>query len=76
VVQLVPREAPELAPPKLFEKVVAAAFNQRRKMLRSSLAPLGFTETLIAETGIAPTARAEELGVAEFATLARVLAKI
>jgi 16S rRNA (adenine1518-N6/adenine1519-N6)-dimethyltransferase len=43
-------------------------------MLRSSLAPLGFTETLIAETGIAPTARAEELGVAEFAALARVLA--
>lgn len=74
VVQLVPRAEPEPAPPKLFEKVVAAAFNQRRKMLRSSLAPLGFTETLIAETGIAPTARAEELGVAEFAALARVLA--
>jgi len=75
VVQLVPRAEPVAAPPKLFERVVAAAFNQRRKMLRSSLASLGFTEALITEAGIAPTARPEELGVAEFAALARSLAK-
>jgi 16S rRNA (adenine1518-N6/adenine1519-N6)-dimethyltransferase len=76
VVQLIPREAPEPAPLRAFETVVAAAFNQRRKMLRSSLSGLGFTEGLIAAAGIVPTARAEELGVAEFAALVRIFARL
>ena len=74
VVQLIPRADPESAPIKAFERVTAAAFNQRRKMLRSSLARLGDAEALLSEAKIDPTARPEELGVAEFAALARALA--
>jgi 16S rRNA (adenine1518-N6/adenine1519-N6)-dimethyltransferase len=76
VVVLVPRAIP-LAPASkaVLERVTAAAFGQRRKMLRSSLKALGVpVEPLLARTGIAPTARAEELSVGEFCALARALA--
>ena len=60
----------------MLERVTAAAFGQRRKMLRSSLKSLGpFSDALIAEAGLAPTARAEEIGVEGFAALARAFAK-
>lgn len=74
VVQLVPRTQP-LAPARMetLERVTAAAFGQRRKMLRSSLKSLGPAEEILAATGITPTARAEELSVAEFCTLAEYL---
>ena len=75
VVRLVPRAAP-LAPADKasLERVTAAAFGQRRKMLRSSLKSLGVpTEALLAAAQIIPTARAEELSVAEFCALARAL---
>jgi 16S rRNA (adenine1518-N6/adenine1519-N6)-dimethyltransferase len=75
VVQLLPRPAP-LAPCRLsdLERVTAAAFGQRRKMLRQSLKSLGVdAEGLLAAAGIPPTARAEELGVEQFCTLARGL---
>lgn len=75
VVALAPRAAP-LAPAAkpVLERVTAAAFGQRRKMLRASLKTLGVPpEPLLARAGIAPTARAEELSVAEFCTLARML---
>lgn len=78
VVQLVPRAAP-LAPcgADELERVLAAGFGQRRKMLRQSLKPLGLdAEALLAAAGIAPTARAEELSVAEFCGLARALAAL
>lgn len=56
-----------------LEKITAAAFGQRRKMLRQSLKVLSAdAEGLIARAGIDPTARAEVLSVAEFAALARV----
>ena len=43
-----------------LETVTAAAFGQRRKMLRSSLRALGpFSDAVLAEAGIEPTARAE-----------------
>ncbi|HKW55331.1 MAG TPA: rRNA adenine N-6-methyltransferase family protein, partial [Stellaceae bacterium] len=75
-VRLVPRAAP-LGDCRFadLERVVAAAFGQRRKMLRQSLKPLWPTpqERLIA-AGVAPTARAEELGFEEFCALARALA--
>jgi 16S rRNA (adenine1518-N6/adenine1519-N6)-dimethyltransferase len=48
--------------------LTAAAFGQRRKMLRTSLKPLG-GETLLAAAGIDPTRRAETLSVAEFVRL-------
>ncbi len=72
VVRLVPRG--EGAPPELFaamEKVTAAAFGQRRKMLRSSLKSIfPDTENTLSGMGINPTARAEELGWEDFRRLA------
>ncbi len=61
--------------PALFatmERLTAAAFGQRRKMLRGSLRALG-GEALLAQAGIAPERRAETLNVAEFDRLARLL---
>jgi 16S rRNA (adenine1518-N6/adenine1519-N6)-dimethyltransferase len=57
-----------------LERVTAAAFGQRRKMLRASLRMLGDSEALLAAAGVKPTARAEELRVEEFCALARALA--
>lgn len=76
LVHLIPRKAP-LAPaePEALERVVAAAFGQRRKMLRSALKGLvARPEALLAAAGIAPCARAEELEVAQFCALARAYA--
>jgi 16S rRNA (adenine1518-N6/adenine1519-N6)-dimethyltransferase len=55
-----------------LEKITAAAFGQRRKMLRQSLKPLG-GEVLLEKAGIDPTARPEELKIEQFAALARAL---
>ncbi len=52
-----------------MERLTAAAFGQRRKMLRGSLRGLG-GEALLAKVGIAPERRAETLSVAEFEALA------
>ncbi|MGD9637653.1 MAG: 16S rRNA (adenine(1518)-N(6)/adenine(1519)-N(6))-dimethyltransferase RsmA [Alphaproteobacteria bacterium] len=57
---------------KAMEKVVAAAFNQRRKMLRSSLKTLGQTEELLAQAAIDGTKRAEQLDISDFCRLAKV----
>jgi len=78
VVGLKPRERP-LAPARLktLERVTAAAFGQRRKMLRQSLRTLGAdTAALIAAAHVPETARAEELKVEEFCALARELDKM
>ena len=75
VVAIVPRAAP-LAPADkvVLERVTAAAFGQRRKMLRASLKSLGAApEPLLARAGLPPTARAEELAVEQFCALARAL---
>ena len=75
VVRIVPRAVP-LAPCRreTLERVTAAAFGQRRKMLRQSLKILGpAPENLLADAQIAPTRRAEELSVEEFCALARTL---
>ena len=56
------------------ERVTAAAFGQRRKMLRSSLKSLGVpVEPLLVAASITATARAEELTVGQFCALARAL---
>jgi 16S rRNA (adenine1518-N6/adenine1519-N6)-dimethyltransferase len=76
VVRITPRAEP-LAPadPKAIEAVARAAFGQRRKMLRSALKSLGRDPgRLLAAAEITPTARAEELSVADFAALARAYA--
>jgi 16S rRNA (adenine1518-N6/adenine1519-N6)-dimethyltransferase len=74
LVRLVPRAQP-LAPAAFhtLERVTAAAFGQRRKMLRSSLKSLGDAAALLAATGITPTLRAEQLPVEGFCALARAL---
>ena len=75
VVAILPRAEP-LAPARrpTLERITASAFGQRRKMLRTSLKPLGYSvDTLLASAGVPPTARAEELTVAEFCALARAL---
>ena len=75
VARLTPRPpAARLADLGPLERVTAAAFGQRRKMLRGSLAgvfadPVGILERL----GLQPTARAEELSVADFVRLAGAL---
>jgi 16S rRNA (adenine1518-N6/adenine1519-N6)-dimethyltransferase len=75
VLRLAPRAAPA-HPARLadLERVTAAAFGQRRKMLRQSLKALGGEPGgLLSAAGIDPTARAEALDVAEFCALARAL---
>lgn len=58
-----------------LQRITAMAFNQRRKMLRASLKALGpEIETVLQSVGIAPTARAEEIGLEAFCALARALA--
>ena len=75
VARLTPRPAadrlPDLRP---LERVTAAAFGQRRKMLRGSLAGLfGDPTSVLTDLGLSPTARAEELSVADFVRLASCL---
>jgi len=81
VVHLSPHAAQP--PPALFaamERLTAAAFGQRRKMLRGALralpdaARLGGAEALLAAAAISPERRAETLSVAEFDALARLVA--
>lgn len=75
VVRLTPRRQP-LAPAKreTLERVTAAAFGQRRKMLRQSLKSLGVdAEALCRAAGVEPTARAETLSVEQFCALARAV---
>ena len=60
-----------------LEAVTAAAFGQRRKMLRSSLKSLAASpEALLEEAGVTGTARAEELDIAQFCALARAYRRI
>ncbi len=77
VVHVVPVEPVAQAEPKLLERVTAAAFGQRRKMLRQSL-KTGFRDplALLDAAGIDPTRRAETLAVEEFLLLARLAERI
>ena len=71
VVRLIPRATPAPCELKLLERVTAAAFGQRRKMLRSSLKSLhSDTETWLKSCNIDPTARAETLTLTNFIDLA------
>ncbi|MFO1175425.1 MAG: 16S rRNA (adenine(1518)-N(6)/adenine(1519)-N(6))-dimethyltransferase RsmA [Paracoccaceae bacterium] len=76
VVQLTALAAPRYpADPAILSEVVAAGFNQRRKMLRASLRSIApGIEALLEAAGIAPTARAEEIDLERFCTLARAVA--
>ena len=64
------------APAGLLSSTVAMAFNQRRKMLRSSLKSAApDIEAALRDAGLKPTARAEEISLEGFCALARRLAK-
>ena len=77
VVHLEPRAVPLACDGRLLSRVTAAAFGQRRKMLRASLRSLGVeTEPLLEEAGLPPTERAENIPVAGFVALARALARL
>jgi 16S rRNA (adenine1518-N6/adenine1519-N6)-dimethyltransferase len=75
VIQLVPRQHPLPCSTIALERVTAAAFGQRRKMLRQSLKSLDIdADRLLAAAGIDGTRRAEEIDVAGFVRLANALA--
>ena len=64
------------ADPAVLSRVVATAFNQRRKMLRAALKGLApGIEEMLAEAGIDPTQRAEQVPLERFCALARVVGK-
>lgn len=70
VVRLQPRPAPfEIADFDAYDRVVTAAFGQRRKTLRNALARL-LDADAIAAAGVEPGARAETVTPAQFAALA------
>jgi 16S rRNA (adenine1518-N6/adenine1519-N6)-dimethyltransferase len=77
VVRLVPRQTPAPCDRRLLEQVAAAAFGQRRKMLRQSLKSLSADPArLAAAAHVDPTRRAETIPVAGFVAMARELADI
>ncbi len=75
VVQLVPRDQVLLGSSvATLEKVTAAAFGQRRKMVRQSLKALGVKPDVLLEcAGLSPTMRAEEITPDGFCRLANCL---
>ncbi|WP_315777487.1 MULTISPECIES: 16S rRNA (adenine(1518)-N(6)/adenine(1519)-N(6))-dimethyltransferase RsmA [unclassified Bradyrhizobium] len=74
VVRLVPRPSPEPCDRRALEQVAAAAFGQRRKMLRQSLKSLPADPVrLAAAAGVDPTRRAETIPVSGFVAMAREL---
>ena len=79
IVRMIPRKevgADETAKnPALFARVVTAAFSQRRKMLRNTLRDF-INEAGLAALGVTPTARAEDIAVADYVRLANTLANL
>ncbi len=76
VVRLTPRPHPASADLSRLAAVTAAAFGQRRKMLRSSLKALGVdVQAVLAEAGLADSARAETVDIDGFARLTAAVAR-
>jgi 16S rRNA (adenine1518-N6/adenine1519-N6)-dimethyltransferase len=73
VVHVVPAAEPHDVDAKILERLTAAAFGQRRKMLRSSLKSMPGALEELADLGIDSERRAETVSVDEFVALARVL---
>jgi 16S rRNA (adenine1518-N6/adenine1519-N6)-dimethyltransferase len=74
---LVPRQAPEVCDRRALEQVAAAAFGQRRKMLRQSLKSLAVDPArLVAAAQIDETRRPETVPVGGFVAMARELTHI
>lgn len=75
VVHLVPGAQPEGVALPVLERLTAAAFGQRRKMLRQSLRGVAGALEALAVVGIAEERRAETVSVAEWVALARTLTR-
>ena len=73
IVHVTPAPMPEGVVAAKLEAVTAAAFGQRRKMLRQSLKPVPGALAALEELGIEPTRRDETLSIDEFVKLARQL---
>lgn len=73
VVHIVPADMPAGVSAAALESLTAAAFGQRRKMLRQSLKSLPGALAALERLGIDPTRRAETLSIAEFADVARTM---
>lgn len=73
VVHIVPGPAPAGVSVRVLERLTAAAFGQRRKMLRQSLKGVQGALDALESLGIDPTRRAETVSVEEFVALARAL---
>lgn len=73
VVHITPKPAPEGVSFRILERLTAAAFGQRRKMLRQSLKPVEGAVEALESIGIDSARRAETLSVTEFVALARAL---
>jgi len=73
IVHILPGEAPAGVDVKTLGRLTAAAFGQRRKMLRQSLKGLPGALDALEAVGIDPSRRAETLAVADYVALARLL---
>lgn len=73
VVHIVPTQAPQGVDWRILERLTAAAFGQRRKMLRQSLKAMPGALDALISLGIDSQRRAETLSVEEFVAVARVL---
>jgi len=73
VVHIVPGPAPAGVSAAALERLTAAAFGQRRKMLRQSLKPVPGAPEALAAVGIDSSRRAETLAVDEFVAVARLI---
>jgi len=73
VVHIVPAAEPPRVDAAVLERLTAAAFGQRRKMLRSSLKAVPGALDVLERLGIDPTRRAETVSVDEYVALARLL---
>jgi 16S rRNA (adenine1518-N6/adenine1519-N6)-dimethyltransferase len=73
VVHITPAAIPDGVNPRLLSHITAAAFGQRRKMLRQSLKGVAGAIAAMEVLAIEPTRRAETLAIGEFVGLARYL---
>jgi 16S rRNA (adenine1518-N6/adenine1519-N6)-dimethyltransferase len=73
IVHIVPTKEPAGVDPSVLERVTAAAFGQRRQMLRSSLKGVDGALAALETLQIDPQRRAETVSVDEFVQLARLL---
>ncbi|MEQ1688293.1 MAG: 16S rRNA (adenine(1518)-N(6)/adenine(1519)-N(6))-dimethyltransferase RsmA [Sphingopyxis sp.] len=73
VVHIVPKAMKDGVKPEILSRITAAAFGQRRKMLRQSLKAVAGGVEAMEILAIDPARRAETLSIAEFVALARAL---